>query len=331
MSIARFRNGARTRRPTAAFAAAVSLALACALPGQAVAVRANGKEPTAAREAHVPGMACPLGATAGDYLKPLGGSLQRMDRAAVLAEQSTRPVVLLGERHDSAEDHRWQLHTIAQLHALRPHLVLGFEMFPRRLQAVLDRWVAGELGETDFLQQVEWNKVWGHAAGPYLAIFHYARMNRIPMLALNVDRSVVSAVARRGGEALSEAEREGVGSPAPPSEGYRHLLRTVYDAHPPMPAAPAGFERFVAAQVFWDRAMAERIAESRRVRPEALVVGVMGVGHVRFGYGVAHQLSALGIAPTGLLHTLELPDDCRVSLTGSADALYVLQKNAEKN
>jgi len=286
--------------------------------------------------AQAQGQVCAVAAQAGDYLKPVGGVLRRTERSELLAEQAQKAVVLLGERHDSAEDHRWQLHTIAQLHALQPRIALGFEMFPRRLQPVLDRWVRGELGEADFLRQSEWDKVWGYASAPYLALFHYARMNRIPMLALNVDRGVVSAVAQKGAAALSDAERQGVGLPAPPSEAYRQSLRKVFNAHPPItgttqPAAAseaaqrtatngtvgatrsgrdAGFERFVAAQTFWDRAMAEGIAS----------------GHVRFGHGVAHQLGALGIAHTGLLHTLERSGGCDEVLEGSADSVYVVEK-----
>jgi hypothetical protein len=38
------------------------------------------------------------------------------------------------------------LQTLAALHVQRPKIVIGFEMFPRRLQPILDQWVAGALG-----------------------------------------------------------------------------------------------------------------------------------------------------------------------------------------
>jgi hypothetical protein len=52
-----------------------------------------------------------------------------------------RDVLLLGEQHDDADHHQWQLQVLAGLHALRPEMIIGFEMFPRRVQPVLDRWV----------------------------------------------------------------------------------------------------------------------------------------------------------------------------------------------
>jgi uncharacterized iron-regulated protein len=58
-----------------------------------------------------------------------GSNEKRGDALVALAK---RGVVLLGETHDQAEHHRWQLNTIAELFSHRPDMVLGFEMFPRR-------------------------------------------------------------------------------------------------------------------------------------------------------------------------------------------------------
>jgi hypothetical protein len=53
------------------------------------------------------------------------------------------------------------------------------------------------------------------------------------------------------------------------------------------------FARFVRAQQFWDRAMAEAIVARRGGR---LVVGIMGSGHVEYRDGVPFQLAALGLS-----------------------------------
>jgi uncharacterized iron-regulated protein len=103
-------------------------------------------------------------------------------------------VVLLGESHDEAEHYRWQLHTIAALVSRRPDMVLGFEIFPRRIQAVLDRWSKGELNEADFVQEVDWTEIWSTDAEFHLPLFHFA-LHRLPMLALNVDRTISQRIA----------------------------------------------------------------------------------------------------------------------------------------
>jgi uncharacterized iron-regulated protein len=236
--------------------------------------------------------------------------------------------VLLGGAHDSAEDHRWQLHMLAQLHARRPQLAIGFEMFPRRLQPVLDQWVAGTLSETEFLQRSEWEKVWTFDARDYLPLFHYARMNRIPMLALNVERSLVEAVGRQGWDAVPAAQKEGVSRPAAPSPEYRKTLRTVFDHHPAKQRGEETFPRYVEAQTTWDRAMAQPIAEHLKKQPGALVVAILGGGHVRHGHGVAHQLKDLGVARVGTLLTWDQADACAGIVPGLADAVYVVKAPA---
>jgi uncharacterized iron-regulated protein len=259
----------------------------------------------------------------GQWLSP-AAEVRPSAAGEVLDRMAGQQVVLLGETHDSAEDHRWQLHTLVQLHARRPELAVGFEMFPRRLQPVLDRWVAGELSEQAFLQQSEWDQVWGFDARDYLPLFHYARMNKLPMLALNVERSLPEAVDSQGWEAVPEARREGVSRPAQPSPAYLKELRTVFDHHPEKKGDEAAFGRFVAAQTVWDRAMAEAIAAYLRKQPQALVVGILGAGHVRHGHGVGHQLKALGIAQVGGLMTWERQSPCAEITPGLADALYVV-------
>jgi hypothetical protein len=59
---------------------------------------------------------------AGVWIDPASNE-RRDDAITTLAK---RKVVLLGEAHDEAEHHRWQLHTIAALRNQRPDMVLGF-------------------------------------------------------------------------------------------------------------------------------------------------------------------------------------------------------------
>ena len=149
------------------------------------------------------------------WMVPAG---ERLDGKDVLARAAQGSVVLLGEIHDSYEHHRWQLQTLAELYALRPDMVIGFEMFPRRVQKVLDRWVAGELSETEFLKGVDWINVWRFDPYLYMPLFHFARMNRIPMVALNISEPLRVAVRDKGFDGVPQPEREGVERPAPAND-----------------------------------------------------------------------------------------------------------------
>jgi uncharacterized iron-regulated protein len=204
-------------------------------------------------------------------------------------------VILLGEQHDNPEHHRWQLETLTALVRLRPDLVLGFEAFPRRVQPSLDRWSRDELSSTAFLRDVEWSRIWGFDAELYLPLFEFARANHLPMVALNVDRETNRRAA--AGESDKNA-LEGVGQPAPASLAYRERLLGWFNRHP-MSAASAGFdaarfERFVRAQLFWDRAMAEAIARAVN-NASSLLVGIIGAGHIEYGDGVPRQLAAMDV------------------------------------
>lgn len=252
----------------------------------------------------------------------------------LLPQMAERDVVLLGERHGDVSHHQWQLQTLAALHLLRPDMVIGFESFPRRVQAVLDRWVAGELTVKEFLDQTDWSKVWSFPPELYLPLFHFARVNRIPMVALNVDRTLTEAVRKNGWDAVPAERKEGVSRPAPASEAYRELLYKAFIQHSRNSkdkAAPAGrnddaFRYFVEAQLTWERAMAQalasRVAENDSKRP--LVVGIMGRGHIRGGHGVPRQLRDLGVRDIGTLLPVNAKRDCGEVERGMADAIFAL-------
>jgi uncharacterized iron-regulated protein len=265
-----------------------------------------------------PPPACP---PPGAWISP--ANLQRV--ADPVAAAAHRPVVLLGEQHDSAADHRWQLATIDGLYANNPAMALGFEMFPRSKQSVLDAWVRGELSEKAFLEQSDWKHVWGFDAGFYLPIFRFARDHHVPMLALNISHHLAHLVATQGWQNVAPALREGVGTPAPASAAYAASLKDAMSGHgaaamggPAM--TPERLRHFIEAQLLWDRAMAEAIAAERARAPGVTVVAIMGAGHLQDRNGVPHQLAALGMADPVVL--LPAHGACAPLGPFYADAVY---------
>lgn len=256
----------------------------------------------------------------GHWQAPGGEVLQR---STVIERASRAQVVLLGENHDDAAHHRWQLETLASIYRNAPGLSVGVEMFPRRLQPVLDAWSRGELDEPAFLEQTEWKKTWGFEPELYMPIFRFVRDHHIPLYALNVDRSEVRKVSGGGWQALDPALAAELGTPAAPLAGYRDSLREVFDAH--MTHLPEGhqpkdgdFERFVDAQLLWDRAMAAGIARQTVKGP---VVGIMGSGHIRFGHGVPHQLRDLAVGSIYSLIPLATEEACEPLTADIADVV----------
>jgi uncharacterized iron-regulated protein len=259
----------------------------------------------------------PACAPHGAWLVP--GSLRPV--ADPVQQAAAAPVILLGEHHDNAADHRWQLDTLKAVYAINPRLALGFEMFPRSSQPVLDEWVRGGMSEADFLARTDWKQVWGFDAAMYMPVFRFARQHGIPMLALNVSRHAVHLVATGGWAALPVAQREGVSTPAPPSAAYRASLQDAMSGHGGPVMTPDRLDHFIDAQLFWDRAMAEGIAAERGRDPQRSVVALMGAGHLQHMDGVPHQLQALGVA--GAVVLLPDQDVCAPFPRGYANAVYV--------
>jgi uncharacterized iron-regulated protein len=276
----------------------------------------------------------------GRWLSFDGKQVRAVAATGVIADAVSNEVVLLGEQHDVEDHHRWQLQVLSALHAQRPDLVIGFEMFPRRVQSVLDRWVAGKMSTKEFLAQAEWDQVWNFPPQYYLPLFEFARINRIPMLALNIDKKLTRAISEKGWDGVPSDEREGIGRGAAPSSAYREFLRDMYRVHAAERGQSQGrqsgkseptFENFVAAQLAWDRAMAEALAKPLGVdsKRRPLVVGIMGSGHIRFGYGVEHQLRDLGVEQVASLLPASLPAECRDLQAGLADAIFVLPEKSQ--
>jgi uncharacterized iron-regulated protein len=224
--------------------------------------------------------------------------------SAVIKEAVDKKVMLLGEDHDNEEHHRWQLSMISQAYALNPKMAIGFEMFPRAVQPILDDWVAGELTEREFLERTDWNKVWSYNPAYYMPMFHFARMHRIPMYALNIPREIVSEIAEKGWDALSSKTREHIGKPAPATTAYRDMMTEIFIQHQPHGSdismdnivnAEPGVSYFIQGQLAWDRAMAGAIVDAMKRDDVELFVGVMGAGHIIPKMSVPYQLADLGI------------------------------------
>lgn len=306
-------------------------------------------------------------ATVGQWIDPATGALQAHDR--LIEAASRRAIVLLGENHPNVEHHRWQLSAISALYGRRPDMVLGFEAFPRAAQPVLDRWVAGELTEDEFLDQSGWTRNWGFDPELYLPMFHFARLHRVPMVALNVERDFVSRIRDEGLDAIPEEERRGLTEPLAPSDAYLDSLAEVFSQHidlgeeAPAAAEPGSdenaehtgeaagqtgeaaeqsdearsadvkddprFKRFVKVQTTWDRAMAQALADAA-ARPEApLVVGILGTGHLEKGYGVPYQLADLGADDNAVFIPMPPEESCEAYRDEVADALFILPDQVE--
>lgn len=272
------------------------------------------------------------------WLEPASGETLAGEQVFKRLERSR--IVLLGESHTSMAHHRWQQYMLSALHSRNTNMVVGFEMLPRSKQVVLDDWSTGKLTEKEFLEQSNWQKVWGYDAAFYLPLLHFTRLNRLPAIALNIDRELVSQVGEKGWRALTEEQRMGLSDPAPASEDYRNSLAQLYayklslddgaedhmtdESDIDEVLRSDAFSNFVDAQLTWDRAMAEALAAAHRRDPSAIVVGIVGRGHLEYGYGIPHQLADMGIEDVDVLLPIDSDDQCDPLPEELAAAVFVV-------
>lgn len=200
---------------------------------------------------------------------------REMSIEAAVPDLAQADFVYVGEVHDEYTNHQAQLAVIRALKDSGRDIVVGLEMFERRDQETLDRWLAGTMPEREFIKAFRRN--WGRLWPQYRDIFLYCRNNGVPMAGLNVPRSVTRKVASKGFESLTEAER----GMLPPiacdvSPAYAEFLRRITGAHG---HGETEFQKFCEAQLVWDTAMAVHALDDMKKRPGATMVVLAGSVH----------------------------------------------------
>jgi uncharacterized iron-regulated protein len=201
----------------------------------------------------------------------------------VLAQKD---VVYLSEVHTSQEIHHAQLETLRSLQPLRP-LVVAMEMFQTPFQRFLDAYVQGALSETELLKVSEYEERWGYDPKLYLPILRFARDHDIKLWATQIPTELLQQVRSLGIEnALSPY------LPNPiivPPKRYVDSLRETYGEHP----MKGSFAQFLDVQLAWDNGTALALTRAIEAFPGALVVVLIGKGHVQEGLGVPQVLKAI--------------------------------------
>ncbi|MCC6162493.1 MAG: ChaN family lipoprotein [Acidobacteria bacterium] len=217
------------------------------------------------------------------------------EAVAALADAA---IVLVGESHTSAESHRVQAAVIAALQRAGRKVTIGLEMFPDDAPtAPFDRWMRGGIDEAALLRESGWYDYWGYPWGYYREIFQLAKQHRLSLRGINAPRAIISMVGRRGLTSIGGMER---GRLAP-------TIDTTHDEHKQMFTAFIGggsshgsgmpadtLQRMIDAQCAWDATMAFHAVELAKSTPDpkAVVVVLVGSGHVAYNLGIARQAAA---------------------------------------
>jgi len=211
---------------------------------------------------------------------PMGIAMpQALSFASIMEKIADKRVVYVGESHTRNEDHLLQLRVIRAMFAQNPKLAIGMEMFSREAQPVLDRYVAGELSEKEFLKQSGYFSKWSFDYRLYRDIINFARSHHLPIVALNQEKEIVSKVFKEGASSLTAEELTKIPADRDLAiPGYRERITDVFAMHG-QHSTPEQINGFFQAQAIWDETMAESVTTFLNAHPESRVVVLAGQGH----------------------------------------------------
>lgn len=259
----------------------------------------------------------------GNWLQP---ATQKIISNTDYLQPKMPPLLLLGEHHANPAHHQWHLALLQHYFSTGEQFVLAMEVFPRRLQPVLNDWVEKRIDEKAFLAAINWESIWGFDLALYWPVFEFVREHGISLIALNVDHALVQEVSRVGWKAVPESEREGLRDPVAPSRDYVKRLAESYRQHGKQFATKqddlVAFRNFVDQQLLWDNAMAQGLAALVAAYPSKKIVGIVGSWHLIDRQGVPYQLQAMSVGQMQSWIPWDENLDCEDINAGFSDGIY---------
>jgi len=245
----------------------------------------------------------------GDILHTRTGHY--ISRPDLYTALSYYPLVYVGEQHDNPAAHRLQLEILKAMQERHPgEVALGMEMFNHEQQAVLDRWVSGELGEKEFLRESQWFENWGMDIALYRDLLEFCRAQQIPVIGLNVPGPLGRKVSMTPLDQLDAETRAQLPEMDMSDPYQRIMVENVFAAHQ---GGEAMMESFARRQTLWDESMAERIAAYMQNHPGRHMVVAAGDWHVQYGFGIPRRVHRRLSLPYTLVggYNLEVPEEKR--------------------
>ncbi len=206
-------------------------------------------------------------------------------------------LLLIGEEHTSTEFHGVQYRVLSALIGSGRHVMIGLEMYPYTEQRFLDQWRDAAVTEEEFLRASRWYENWGYNWLYYRDIFWLARQGHAPMFAVNTPREIVSAVRKKGLANLTPEEAAHIPKDIDVSSAdHMTFFKTTFEDQQggsvhggDMPDEM--WMNMLSAQATWDATMGFNAVQALKQAndPKAIMVVLVGSGHVAYGLGIERQ------------------------------------------
>ncbi|QFI38721.1 hypothetical protein FR932_13105 [Moritella marina ATCC 15381] len=213
---------------------------------------------------------------------------QDMNVADFVAQIKDADVVLVGEWHTHTGIHRFQTELLQAMLVAGDDVTLSMEQFTRDNQAVVNTYLAGEIGEGALIKQ---GNAWPNYSSDYRPLVELAKVNSIDIIAANAPKNIIRCISKEGisyVDKLPADERawlaENINTQDSPYK--THFMASMHHGD------ESQNENKFASQVTWDETMAESIVNYLVEYPDKQVLHIAGKFHTENGLGTAASILA---------------------------------------
>ena len=229
-------------------------------------------------------------------------------------------VLFIGEHHNNYAHHINQLEIIQNIYKVKPNISIGLEMIQKKYQPVLNSYIAGKITDRELLEKTNYFENWGYDFTLYSPIFKFAQNNKIPLVALNINRDITKKIFN--GHYDNITSDEWLELPKKMNilnKKYKNSLEEFFKLHP---NSNNKFNNFYLAQNIWDEIMAQNILEFLDSNNNSSMIVLAGSGHLGKTTGIPLRFKRI----SGNDSTVILQDE---EVTKSDADFVIMTKNIE--
>lgn len=204
----------------------------------------------------------------------------------IINQNMDTDVFIIGEAHDNYQCHTFQRDFIETLYKKNPKIIVGFEFFWREDNEVLEQWRNSRITEEELINKTGWYKRGGQNYGYTRLIMDIIKKHKIKVLGLNVPRSILRTVSRKGFDELSEDEKKLFPTLHIPNTEHEYFIKSIFGTFAAQ--VPIWFKNVYTAQKCWDVIMAESMRQILAQNEYNGFKGVIiaGSNHVAYKLGI---------------------------------------------
>jgi uncharacterized iron-regulated protein len=204
----------------------------------------------------------------------------------IINQNMDTDLFIIGEAHDNFQCHTFQRDFIETLYKKNPEIIVGFEFFWREDNEVLEKWRNSQITEEELINKTGWYKRGGQNYGYTRIIMDIIKKYKIKVIGLNIPRSILRTISKKGFEKLSEDEKKLFPTLHIPNPEHEYFIKSIFGTFATQ--VPIWFKNVYTAQKCWDVIMAESMRQVLTKNEYKGFKGVIiaGSNHVAYKLGI---------------------------------------------